>query len=42
MKPSYRYKGRSGDFMYWEARIPGDSRVDQVRCRWDWFWKVDR
>ena len=38
MKPSYRYKWRSGDFMYWEARIPGDSRVDQVRCRWDWFW----
>lgn len=38
MKTKYRYKGRSGDRMYWEARIPGDSRVDEVSCNWNWFW----
>ena len=38
MKTKYHYKGRSGDRMYWEAQMPGDSRVEQISCNWDWFW----
>ena len=38
MKTKYRYKGRSGDRMYWEAQMPGDSRVEQISCNWGWFW----
>lgn len=34
----YRYKGCRNGVMYWERPIPGDSRVEQVRCSWDWFW----
>ena len=38
MRTRYRYMGRYGSRMYWEAEMPGDSRVDQVSCDWDWFW----
>lgn len=43
-RPVYRFVRRytawpSGREMYfWEARVPGDSRVDQVSCPVDWFW----
>lgn len=38
MRTRYRYKGRSGDRMHWEADLPGDSRVEQVSCDGAWFW----
>lgn len=41
MKTKYSYKGRSGDRMYWEAQMPGDSRVEQISCDWGWFWQRD-
>jgi hypothetical protein len=35
----YRFMGRDGDQYVWESgRIPGDSRVEQVRCNIEWFW----
>jgi len=43
MKQRYRFTHRSSDgkTYYWEAvsRPPGESRVEQIRCPVDWFWK---
>ena len=30
------------DVLVWERPIPGDSRVEQVRCYADFFWKRGR
>lgn len=38
----YRFTGRVGDRYYWEAAIPGDSRVCQISCDVDWFWRGTR
>lgn len=37
----YRFIGRSGDHYVWQSteRLPGDSRVEEIRCRVDWFWR---
>ncbi len=37
-RPRYRFTGRWGDRYYWERRIPGDSRVEQISCSVEWFW----
>lgn len=35
----YRFSHRAQGWYYWHSgRIPGDSRVEQIRCRVDWFW----
>lgn len=34
----FRFTGRIGDRLYWERRIPGDSRVEQVSAPADWFY----
>lgn len=39
-KPKYRFVGRSGPWLIWEAPIPGDSRVDQVRVGAEWFYRT--
>lgn len=40
MKMKMRYLGCVNGIMTWESstRLPGDSRVEQITCRWDWFW----
>lgn len=39
-KTRFRFMGRSGNTYYWESetRMPGDSRVEQIRCNVNWFW----
>jgi hypothetical protein len=38
-KPRYRFLQRAGDRYYWQSNpIPGDSRVEQISCRVEWFW----
>ncbi len=34
---------RGRDVLVWEsvARVPGDSRTEQVRCYADFFWQRD-
>lgn len=36
----YRYLGCADGVMRWESvtPIPGDSRHEQIACRWDYFW----
>lgn len=42
----YRFVGRGPavyggpDRYHWERNIPGDSRVEQVSCPVDWFWRA--
>lgn len=42
-KERYRFSHRSLDGLtyYWESRTreQGESRVEQIRCNVDWFWK---
>lgn len=48
MRTRYRFSHAGTDALgnrvyYWySGRIPGDSRVEQIRCRADWFWQVNR
>jgi hypothetical protein len=45
MRTRYRFVGRDGDTYYWESvnRImPGDSRVQEIRCNVTWFWRKTR
>lgn len=36
----YEFKGREGDQYVWHAKkkIPGESRVEEIRCGVGWFW----
>ena len=44
MKIRYKFSHSSDDgkTYYWEStqRMPGDSRVMQIRCSVDWFWGI--
>ena len=45
MKPAwkrFRYLGCVNGQMLWESvgTLPNDSRVEQVRCSWVWFWGI--
>jgi hypothetical protein len=38
-KFAYSFVNAAGNkVLVWERRIPGDSRVEQIRCNADWFW----
>lgn len=37
-RPLHCFVGRVGDRLVWEARIPNDSRVDQISCPAEWFY----
>lgn len=38
----YKFIGRDGRSYVWQSvnRIPGDSRVEEIRCGINWFWGV--
>ena len=40
MRTRYRFIERAGDLYIWQAHLPGDSRVDQITCSVDWFWRA--
>lgn len=44
-KMRYRFSHRSDDgkTYYWESgRLCGDSRVEQIRCSVEWFWRATK
>ena len=43
-RTQYRFIGRVGDHYVWQStnRMPGDSRVEEIRCGVDWFWNVPK
>lgn len=42
MKPRYKFRERialpSGDYYVWWRPMEGDSRVEEIHVRCDWFW----
>lgn len=36
----YKFVGRAGDTYIWQStrRLPGESRVEEVRVNVHWFW----
>ena len=38
-RTKYRFIGRVGDQYVWQSGfLPGDFRVEEIRCNVDWFW----
>lgn len=43
MRYHFSHRSDDGKTYYWESEhIPGDSRVEQVRCNVEWFWNTGR
>lgn len=38
-KPKYELAPPHGDRIYWQRRVAGDSRVEEISCDRDWFWR---
>lgn len=40
MRTRYKFMGRVGKQYVWQSttRLPGDSRVEEIRCGVEWFW----
>lgn len=40
-RTKYEFKGRQGSQYVWQAKkgVPGESRVEEIRCDVDWFWR---
>ena len=41
MKTRYKFIGRDGGQYVWQSttRLPGDSRVEEIRCGVGYFWQ---
>jgi hypothetical protein len=40
MRYKFSHRSDDGKTYYWYSeRIPGDSRVEQIKCGVDWFWR---
>lgn len=39
MVKRFRFLYQSNGFYVWESTTHTDSRVEQIRCKVDWFWK---
>lgn len=44
MRTRYQFIGRVGEKYVWQSvnRVPGDSRVEEIRCDRAWFWRGGR
>lgn len=40
----YRFAGRVGNRYIWESvyHLPQDSRIEEITCDVDWFWRGGR
>jgi len=40
-RQQYRFSHRANGIYYWYAttRPPCESRVEQIRCSTDWYWR---
>jgi hypothetical protein len=41
-RTKYKFLHRAGGYYYWRAVVPIDSRYEHVKCKVDWFWRMDR